>query len=155
MTSLRLPLADPDRSYSSGGQGENLMVYLEAIDSERMRERMGKERLVASEPPFAVTRGQRFRAGEGFVVGGRYLYVREGEIVGGLNYTRIGPRTVLSNLYVRPDCRGQGVAAALVARAKADFPRLCVDNSMTEQGARFFGYEPYPQKAGTPRARPS
>lgn len=132
-----------DGQYTIGGSGENLLLYIEPIDSERIHERIGTERVVKIDGPITFTQGRRFQMRDQTVQGGRYLFSNAaGDIVGGLNYTRVGKNVVVSNIYVRPDCRRQGIATQLVQRALWDYPGLVVDSSLTEQGAALFGYAP-------------
>lgn len=137
----KLPLAEAGRDVSVGGHGENLQLYIEPVNSDRMHERIGTERVIREDSCFTVTRGKAYRMAGKTVTGGRYLYKNDdGEYVGGLNYTTIGFMTVISNIYVRPDYRRTGVATRLMMRAQWDFPDLRVDNAMTEDGAKLFGY---------------
>jgi len=126
-----------------GGQGENLYLYIEPIDSERIHERIGTEKIVNLQDNVVTTQGQRFKNNGNNLTGGRYLFTApDGSIVGGLNYTKINRDVVLSNIYVRIDFRRQGIATALIKAATTDFPRLTLDSSLTEKGASLFGYTP-------------
>lgn len=53
----------------------------------------------------------------------RYLSYADGRIVSGLQVvSRDGQTATIANVYTLPEHRGQGIAAALVARAQKDFP---------------------------------
>lgn len=129
---------------SIGGESENLQLYLDPIDSDRIRERIGKEYAKSTDGSIVFTQGAIFKmegAGE-TIRGKRYLNFNESnEIVAALNVTVISRQAVVSNIYVRRDCRRQGLATQLINCAKKEHPNLVVDSSMTELGANFFGYE--------------
>lgn len=136
----KLPVSDLG-SLTISGSAEQLSFFLSPIDSEGMRARIGREKMKKVEGPLEVAEGQVFKTRTERLVGMRYLYRDEqGDLVGVAHLTRIGRRTVLSNIYVRPDKRERGIASFLLGAAKSDFPRLQVDTSMTEMGAKFFGY---------------
>jgi ribosomal protein S18 acetylase RimI-like enzyme len=142
----RLPLYNEATAPSVGGSGENLQLYLDPVNSPRICERIGKETSVRFQYPLEVTRGQAFRttfgSDSGLSTGRRFLFHdQDGSIIGALNITTLGRRhAVVSNIYVRPDRRGRGIASILVAAAKEDYPRLTVDHHQTVEGAAFFGY---------------
>lgn len=137
----RLEVID-GRTPRIGGSGENLRVYLDPVDSSAMRERMGREKIVSLFGSITKTAGTSFKSADGgTLVGGRFLFTGpQGEFVGALNYTRMGRSVVVSNIYVRPDFRRQGIATRLIDAAVASFPKLRVDSGMTEMGADFFGH---------------
>jgi GNAT superfamily N-acetyltransferase len=142
----RLDVLHPEDAVHVGGQCENLYLYIEPVDSDRIHERIGTEQIVDQQGLILATRGETFTARHGNITGGRYLMLNEedGAIIAGVNYTTINEHTVVSNIYVRPDKRRQGVATRLIEAMQDDFPHLVVDNNLTELGALFFGY-PIPE----------
>lgn len=143
----RLTTLKPEAPYIAGN-GENLQVYLDEVNSDRIRERIGKETEVSHIGFIQVTRGTGFKVntptGIKRITGMRYLHRnRHNEIIGAVNLTMLNRQTiVVSNIYVRPDCRLAGIASALIAEIQKTYPHLVVDNSMTCEGAAFFGYAP-------------
>lgn len=125
-----------------GGNSENLSLYLSDLNAENIRERIGKEKIIVDEENLVITSGTIFKQGENRLQGYRYLIKDEnGSFVGCLNVTRINRSYVISNIYVRFDQRRKGLATKLVERAQENHPGLLLDSSLTEQGAKFFGYQ--------------
>lgn len=160
-TSNRMPVIqviDDRKPMLAGGPdaAEGMLFFLHDIGSPNMSARIGQEVRVARRPITGstqfidVTRGETYanRAGRK-VTGGRYL-MRDhrvgGRIIGALNYTLMDrgsklPLVVLSNLVVDQGWRRQGVASRLLEELLEDHPQARVDDSMTPDGAAFFGYE--------------
>lgn len=107
---------------------ENLAVYLDEINSENMRMRIGTEKLIRTSGNISFTRGKYH--------GGRYLYRNsDGDIIGALNYT--GNRNkgyILSNIYVRPDYRRQGIATHLQTLAIKELRGSIISSNLTSYG---------------------
>lgn len=124
-----------------GGEGENLLLYLDPVNSDRIKERMGKEVVKNINGSIITTQGALFGVSGNAVRGKRYLHVNDAnEIVAALNVTKVGQKIVVSNIYVRRDYRRQGLATQLIEFAKKEHPSLVVDSSLTQLGAMFFGY---------------
>ena len=136
----KLPVDDIN-AVTIGGAADQLAFFLSPIDCEGIRTRLGKETIKRTEGPLLVAHGEAFKTRESSVRGLRYLYQDDrGDLVGVANVTLIGRRPVLSNIFVRPDKRGAGIASFLLTAARADYPKLQADTNMTEMGAAFLGY---------------
>lgn len=137
------------------GQAEALAFSLKPPNDPEMIAYLGREtRLPPAQPgrPGAqpsgllVLRGECFRYPSGWVQSHRYLLLAKpgNDIQAALIVMHIARHehldSVISNIYVRPDHRRQGLARALIQSALADHPKLCVDSSMSLQGAALFGY---------------
>jgi hypothetical protein len=140
----RLAVKNDEKPHISGGSesSENLYLYIEPVNSDRIRERIGKEKVIDQRGNIVITKGTTFRSQHGNIIGGRYLIVNDtNDIVAGLNYTKMGKSVIISNIYVRPDYRRKALGSRLVDAIKLDYPRVRVDSNMTELGGKFFGYE--------------
>lgn len=114
---------------------ENLFVYLDEPNSEQMVDRMGKERVISKEDGVEITEGEH---------GGSWRYLKrdeKGDIVGVIQgVTMPDGVPVLSNLYVRPDYRGKGVAQELSMRLRKDKPNIHSTPSKSQDAIKFGGY---------------
>lgn len=100
--------------------------------------------------------GKRFSTRDGWVQGERYLLFHDGHAVAVVNITHLkdGARkeTRMSNVYVGPEVRRQGLASALLSRAFQDHPRLISDSHFSEAGAALLGHAPMaPRRTRAPR----
>lgn len=140
---IRLPIY-MNKELNIGGNSENLFMYLEPINSDRIRERIGKEVVFKNEDDLIVTRGQIFSSPDqqNKIRGYRYIIKNsDGDFIACTNVTKINRSAVVSNIYVRIDHRRTGLATRLIERIKKDHLSLFVDSSLTNLGASFFGYE--------------
>ncbi|WP_331983537.1 hypothetical protein [Chitinimonas sp.] len=134
--------ADPARLYP----------LLAAPGSSAAKPWYGEERLIAWEDDILVLENEGFRR---YVFGlacvlqtpGCGLQVLDPEHaafgLAGLD-VRLpckGQRSPLvERIYVMPERRRQGIASALILRARRDFPNLALDGKLTPEGAALFGY---------------
>ena len=63
------------------------------------------------------------------------------EIRGVLNQFEFVCKTVIQNVYVKPDSRGRGIARILLAEVLSDAPDVRVHPHFSEDGARLFGFD--------------
>ena len=178
---FRIPVIDGKTPSVSLGDAEGMNAFLVPMGSPEMAARIGAERERAYQMAVDVrldpgrffvqeTLGERFAASGGHWRQGGRLIVHDhaakaegssdlasSRICAALNFTRSeaseGRRlTVLSNLVVKDSHRGLGLASFLVEGFLLQNPRAVLDASMTEFGARFFGFDPEdPQVRRSPR----
>lgn len=158
MPAFKLPVHGDAPSISEEN-GEALSAFLAPVNHESITQRIGNERIMATEGDLILTQGNKFKNREGWVQGYRYLLKDEDQnICAGLNLTRIHQdrktHTIVSNVYVLPEGRRQGLASRLLNRAKQDFPNLKVDNCLTVRGAALFGVEAVVSTMGLARKAP-
>jgi GNAT superfamily N-acetyltransferase len=137
------------------GESEQLSAFLAPMNDPVMVARMGEETVVRNEGALLVVKGERYTTREGWVQGMRYLQLGlAGTPIAALNVTRTKQggktSTIASNVYVAPTHRRQGLASDLLAQAKADYPNLRADTSMSQAGAALTGHATV-----TPTRRPS
>lgn len=138
------------------GDGEGLVVFLAPVNDPWIQARIGDERVREEPgrlPGCRVTEGEKFKSpAGGSQQGRRYLWTLNGQdAVGALNVTlkvepgRRKPIATVSNIFVHPDHRRQGLANAMIERARQDFAGLTVDAAMSTAGAALFlGQVPTP-----------
>lgn len=127
---------------------ESLAAFLAPPGDPQMQARLGVERVVAQSATQLQIEGERFATRDGWVQGLRWLTLDalSGQAIAVLNLTlrKQARKTtaVVSNLYVRPECRRQGLAFALVDQARAQFPRLVADSALSPASLALFGHAP-------------
>lgn len=148
----RLPLREA-RVVRVEGAAEGLSMFVAPVNDPAIVARIGQETVVRETAGMTKTVGERFRTREGLIVGGRYLARSpDGHVIGALNFTIRGKDAIVSNLYVAPEHRRQGVASRLVEWARADMPRITADAAMSRDGAAFMGYESAVETSTAPAA---
>lgn len=159
MPAFRIPLA-PGEDPSISGPAEQLSAFLAPPNDPSMVARMGEETLkdqwVDIHGRGERYQGQRFRHRDGWVQGERYILSHANIAVAVLNVTQRRDngrtQTRVSNVYVTPKLRRQGLASALLRRALSDHPKLFTDSSLSEAGAALMGVgPPAPRRSRTPR----
>ena len=116
----------------SGGEG-NLHYTIEEPNSPVSSAIAGREELVSKDGSIEIYQGEYGSH--------RFLHRNEqGEIVGGIQLVQdpSGEGKIVSNIFVRPDMREQGIASALVSSVQSNYENLALSNHFTEQGADFF-----------------
>lgn len=137
------------------GEAEQLVGFLAPANDPRMVARLGDEKVVRHEGALMVLEGDRFRIRDGWVQGRRYLMLgNTGAAIAALNLTRRKEgskiQAVVSNVFVDPAHRRQGLASRLLQTALADYPKLMADSNMTESGAALMGVG-QPPRSRAPR----
>lgn len=160
----------------SGPSTESLQLFLQSMGDPKIAQMIGHEteaswsmavdeRLPAGRYFLQITEGQKFLFGDGKSrQGGRWLVhdVQDGAqgvsstICAALNYTierspakswqKSSKLTIISNLVVRDDYQGRGLASWLVKSFMAEHPKARIDTSLTHFGARFFGFDEHGQR---------
>lgn len=149
MPSIFLPLL-PGAVPVIGGEAEQLSAFLAPLNDPFIAARIGNEQVIQSNGPWLTTQGDRFRTREGWTQGRRYLCLDRvsGQPIAALNVSlRAKGRKVTalaSNVFVHPSRRRQGLASGLMRMAQEDFPGLCVDATLTRDGARLVGLDSDP-----------
>ena len=71
----------------------------------------------------------------------RYLWLEDGQTIGGIQLVTSGRDSVLSNVYVDPNYRRQGIASRLIEHAKKKHPRLQISPYFSPAGAGLMGFD--------------
>lgn len=148
MPAFVLPLAPGEIAHIAPGLAEDLSALLAPINDPNIQARLGEERELErwteERGEGVIAEGERFpRRGGGWVQGQRYLLCQDGRAVAVVNLTLSqtegAQETRVSNVYVVPDCRRQGLAQSLLAQALRRHPRLVADSSFSAAGAALIG----------------
>lgn len=126
-----IPVKDDDILIGDSEFNENLVKFLDEVNTPLMREIAGKEKSIS-------VYGNIERVGSQYG-GFRYLYRNlDREIVGALQGVNINGDNIISNVYVRPDYRRHGIMTELAIAAQSDRPNIMVDSHFSGSGAGFF-----------------
>lgn len=135
---------------------ENLAMFLAPANDPQMQARLGRERVALHTASELRLEGERFRTRDGLVQGLRWLTLDPTTTapIAVLNLTlRQQGRlqtAVVSNLYVQPQWRRQGLAFDLVSRAREQFPTLVADSALSPASLALFGHAPAPSRGPRP-----
>lgn len=157
MPAFLLPLSPNESPTVVGHASESLISWLAPVNDPGVVARIGEETVVSRKTrPDATawvhTVGQRYRQSHGgWIEGQRYLCLNpSGDPLGVVNVTlhNVDGETAarVSNVFVMPPARRQGLATELLAWAKGDHPALFADSSLSELGALLVG-QPIPDQS--------
>lgn len=154
MPPVHLPVTTDHPIDIEGELAEQLEAFLAPLNAPGMQARVGQEEDVEF---WHDDRGygrryqaERYRHTDGWVQTVRYVFWTQGhhpdptqpadaavQVVQAREGRQVTTR--ISNIYVQPDLRRQGLARHLVQRIQRDHPRLMVDSSLSKAGAALFG----------------
>lgn len=110
----------------------HLEDFISEINSEDIQVIMGSEKLIKTIGNIDYTESE--------YDAWRFLYRDDGKIVGAVQgVTMSNGDKILSNIYVIPEYRRQGIGTELVNTAKNEFTDMKLSNDFTKTGAKFFG----------------
>lgn len=108
---------------------ENLLVYLDEINSQSMIERHGKEKLIKSIGVIDIVHSEY----NGF----RYLQRNHKKEIVGCFQGVLYPKEIISNIYVRPDYRRKGAGKRLYKYILRDMPTIKFSENKSKSGFLF------------------
>ena len=113
-----------------GGEGQ-LSFTVEKPNSERVIMQHGKEVLEFTDGPIEKYSGEYGSF--------RYLYKENNQIIGAVQGVYLKDKTILSNMYVIPEKRGQGIGTQLINSIEKYEENVTLSRFFSEEGAKFFG----------------
>ncbi len=113
-----------------GGEGQ-LSFTVEEPNSERTMMQHGKEALEFTDGPIEKYNGEYGSF--------RYLYRENNQIIGAVQGVYKNDKTILSNMYVIPERRGQGFGTQLISIIEKYEEDIVLSRFFSEEGAKFFG----------------
>lgn len=153
MPAVFLPLSSGETASVGGHEAEGLAIWLAPVGDAAMAARIGTETVITRRldtcGTWLHTRATRYRTSRPheWLEGHRYLLLAADGVtpVGVVNVTLRHPpaggtQARVSNAFVAPRYRRQGVARALLLLAQKDHPQLCADSPLTEMGAALTGH---------------
>lgn len=113
-----------------GGEGQ-LSFTVEEPNSERTIMQHGKETLEFTDGAIEKHNGEHGSF--------RYLYKENNQIIGAVQGVYSKDQTILSNMYVIPERRGQGIGTQLINSIEKYEEDVILSRFFSEEGAKFFG----------------
>jgi len=127
---MSLDIYGGKKPFIAGEEGY-IQDIVSEIDSEDIRALIGNEKLIRTDREFQLTKSE--------YDGWRVIYRVDGKILGAVQGVIMPDGAkVLSNIYVKPEFRKQGIGKKLVDYAQKEFKDLKLSNDFTKEGAKFF-----------------
>ena len=114
----------------AGGEGQ-LRFTVEEPNSERTIMQHGREELEFTDGAIEKHNGEYGSF--------RYLYKENNQIIGAVQGVYMNGQTILSNMFVVPERRGQGIGTQLIDAIEKYEEDIILSRFFSEEGAKFFG----------------